>query len=453
VAATAAGTLTELSETPMAEEDSGKIVLDVWLNDWPLWPELTDVAREHAAEFGRKHPRYTVKIHPITMPTMPAEVAKAARAGAGPTIAAYQYTVTQNARDAVAADGTPLFTSVEKAVGGRTEILGEPVVLDDILTNARHYYTFDGELTSMPRNTSTILLHANLTLLEAAGIESVPKTWDELEAAGKALLALPGGPAHAVTWPNFGWFFQQSLGQQGGLLADHDNGRTGRAGKVDLASPEMLAYVQWWRRLHESGIYRYTGKPTDWPGTFAAFAAQEVAFLLSSSAETGRIVQAGQDGGFRVEAGPMPYNNRAPYYGNQVAGESLWLATGLDKSTEDGALAFLQYWTNARNAANRYEHGRSFVPTTEASIAFLESEGWFERNPHLRTAIDQLRTTTDTPATRAAVFGNFSEIQNLTAAAMHDVLTSGADPALRFAEATADAQALLNAYNAEHGPE
>jgi sn-glycerol 3-phosphate transport system substrate-binding protein len=431
----------------MGEENSGKTVIDVWLNLWPQWTELIDPVRERAAEFGRNHPEYEVKIHGIPFLTMAAEVDKAAKAGAVPTLAAYQYTVTQHARDAVAADGSPLFTSVEKAVAGRTEILGEPVVLDDLVANARDYYTFDGKLTSMPRNTSTVLLYANTTLLEAAGIGSVPRTWDELEAAGKALLALPGGPAHAVTWPNFGWFFQQSVAQQGGLLADQDNGRTGKAGKIDLASPEMLAYVQWWRRLHESGCYRYTGKPTDWPGTFAAFAAQEVAFLMSSSVEAGPIVQAGRDGGFQVEAAPMPYNNHAPYYGNPVAGESVWLATGLDKSTEDGALAFLQYLANPRNATSRYEHGRTFVPATEASIALLEAEGWFERNPHFRVAIDQLRATTDTPATRAAVFGNFLEIQNVTAAAMHDVLAGGADPDLRFAEATVQAQALLDEYN------
>lgn len=432
----------------MGEDNSDKIVIDVWLNLWPMWTELLDPIRDRATEFEALHPEYAVKITGIPFPTMAAEVDKAARAGTpGPTLAAYQYTVTQNARDAVAADGTPLFTSVEQAIGGRTEILGEPVVLGDLVANPRDYYTFDGEITSMPRNTSTILLFANMTLLEAAGIESVPQTWDELEAASKTLLAAPGGPAHAVTWPNFGWFFQQSVGQQGGLLADHDNGRSGRADRVDLASAEMLAYVHWWRRMHENGYYRYTGKPTDWPGTFVAFAGQEVAFLMSSSVEAGPIIQAGIDGGFRVEAAPMPYNSHAPYYGSQVAGESLWLASGLDKATQDGALAFMQYLASPVNGDSRYEHGRTFVPATEAAITRLENEGWFERNPHLRVAIDTLRETVDTPATRAAIFGNFGEIQNITAAAMHDVLAEGADPDARFAEATIAAQAALDAYN------
>ncbi|SFP42727.1 sn-glycerol 3-phosphate transport system substrate-binding protein [Amycolatopsis arida] len=431
----------------MGEESADRTVITVWLNHWPLWPELLEPVRERAAEFSRNHPRYRVEIHGIAYPTMPTAVAEAADRGEPPTIAAYQYTVTQEARDAVAKDGTPLFASLEKAIGGRTEILGEPVVVDDIVANARNYYTFGGELVSMPRNTSTALLYANRTLLDAAGVSELPRTWDEVDAACKAVRALPGGPAHAITWPNFGWFFQQSVGQQGGLLADSDNGRSGRSSKVDLASPEMMAYVTWWQRLHENGHYLYTGKPLDWQGSAEAFATQQVAFVLSSSVEAGPTVQAGRDGGFRVEVGRLPYNSHAPHYGNQVAGESWWLANGLDKATADGALAFLQYLASPRHATSVYDNHRTFIPVTEKSIALLDAEGWFEEHPHFRVAIDQLRATTDIPATRAAIFGNFLKIQMATTDAMHDVLAAGADPVARFTAATGEAQRLLDEYN------
>jgi sn-glycerol 3-phosphate transport system substrate-binding protein len=339
-----------------------------------------------------------------------------------------------------------LFTSVSRAIGGRTQILGEPVVLDDVVANARAYYTIDGDLSSVPRNTSTVLLYSNIDALRAAGIDQPPRTWAEVDAACAALAGRHGGRSAGITWPNFGWFFQQSVAQQGALLADHDNGRAGRAEKVDLASPEMLAYVTWWRDLHRAGHYLYTGKPMDWYGCQDAFTRGDAAMMLSSSVEAGPIVGAARDAGFAVQVSRMPYNDRVPCVGNLVAGESLWLRDGLDEQTRDGALALMQTLTSPRNATSVHGEGRTFVPATEASIALLDDEGWFDRYPHYRAAIDQLRLADDTPATRGAVFGNFLPIQNLTAQAMQDVLVDGGDPATRFALATAEAQKLLDEY-------
>jgi sn-glycerol 3-phosphate transport system substrate-binding protein len=419
---------------------SAKTTITVWLNYWPLWPELIDPVRERAAEFSRAHPEYEVVVHGVNVRDLPREVVRTVNEGAGPTIAAYQYTYLQDAVDARDALGNPIFTSVSRAIGGRSEILGEPVVLDDVMERARAYYTIEGDLSSMPRNTSTVLLYSNVEALRAAGFDEPPTTWAEVEAVCAAV-------GKGITWPNFGWFFQQSVAQQGGLLADHDNGRSGRAEKVHLDSPEMLAYVTWWRDLHRAGHYRYTGKLMDWPGCQDVFTAGEVAMLLSSSVEAGPIVQAAP---FEVRVSRMPYNDRVPYAGNLVAGESLWLRAGLDDATRDGALAFMQFLTSPRNATSIHDHGRTFVPTTEASLALLESEGWFAEHPHYRAAIEQIRLAGDSPATRGAVFGNFLPIQNLTAQAMHEVLTEDADPVARFGRATTEAQALLDAYAREH---
>jgi sn-glycerol 3-phosphate transport system substrate-binding protein len=427
-------------------EPAEKIIINVWLNRWPLWQQLVDPIRKLADEFNRRHPEYRVVVEGVNVGAFPREVARAASEGTAPHIAAYQYTYLQEARDVRDADGRPLFTSVTKAVGGRTEILGEPVVLDDIVANMRAYYTFDGDLSSMPRNTSTVLLFSNIDALHAAGIAEPPRTWAEVEAACAALAGRDGARRAGVTWPNFGWLFQQSVAQQGGLLTDHENGRSGRSEKIDFTSPEMLAYLTWWRDLHRAGHYLYTGKQSDWWGCMEAFAAGDAAMLLSSSVEAGPILRAAREAGFRVQVSPMPYNERAGYAGNLVAGESLWLRDGLDEPTRDGALAFMQFMNNPRNAIGVYDHGRTFVPTTEASIALLESEGWFDEHPHYRAAIDQLRMSPDSPATRGAVLGNFLPVQGAGMQAMHDVLVDGEELIARLGRANAQAQQLLDDY-------
>ncbi|GAA1999902.1 extracellular solute-binding protein [Catenulispora subtropica] len=417
--------------------------LEVWLNHWPLLPELTAPAMRRAQEFNREHPEFEVRVRGVDVRFVPKEMAAAVAEGRAPQVAAYQYSFTQEARDARAADGAPLFRSLEAAIGGRSEVLGVPVVVGDLLPNARAAYTFDGELLAMPRNPSTTVLYANMTLLAAAGVAAPPRTWAEVERACSALALLRGGPEHGVAWPNQSWFFEQSVAQQGGLLAEPDNGRSGPAEKVGLAGAEMLEFVTWWQRLHREGAFFYTGAPMGWQGVFDAFAEQRVALMLNSSVEAGPVMRAARAAGFEAVAAPMPYNDRVPFAGNLVAGDSLWLADRLDEDVTDGALAFLQYLAAPGAEPAEQADSRAFVPLTETAIARLHADGWYAERPHHLAALEQLRATTDSPATRGAVFGGFRAVQDMTAAAMHDVLTAGADPAERFAAATVQAQALI----------
>ncbi|MEU8069022.1 MULTISPECIES: extracellular solute-binding protein [unclassified Micromonospora] len=427
-------------------ESADKITIKLWLNRWPMWQQLVDPVRRQAEEFNRRHPQYRAVVEAVNVGAFPREMARAAREGTAPHIASYQYTYLQEVQDLRDPEGRPFFTSVTEAVGGRDEILGEPVVLDDIVANMRAYHTFGGELRSMPRNTSTLLLYSNMDALRAAGITEPPATWSEVEAACAAVAGRNGARRGGITWPNFGWLFQQSVAQQGGLTADHDNGRSGRSEKVHYTSPEMLAYATWWRDLHRAGHYLYTGKSSDWWGCMETFAAGDTAMMISTSVEAGPIVRAARRAGFHVQASPMPYNERAGYSGSVIAGESLWLRDGLDERTRDGALALMQFLNSPRNARAVYDHGRAFVPSTEASIALLASEGWYDRNPHERAAVDQLRASPDSPATRGAVMGNFLPVQSTAVQAMHDVLVGGADLVARFSQANDQAQQLLDEY-------
>jgi sn-glycerol 3-phosphate transport system substrate-binding protein len=226
---------------------------------------------------------------------------------------------------------------------------------------------------------------------------------------------------------------------------------------VDLHSSQMLAWVRWWQRLHRDGHYLYTGKIPDWEGTLRAFAEQRVALRITSSNDVNYMVQAARNSGFDIEVGGFPFNSEVPYDGNAVAGTSLWLAAGLDEPTQDGALAFLQFMHNPRNAAEQHRLN-SFVPITHASFDLLESEGWFDRHPYHRAASDHLATypsrvtshttsaANQTPPSEGALFGDFTGAQDVMTNAMGDVLAHGADPLERFTRATAEAQQLLDDY-------
>ncbi len=195
--------------------------------------------------------------------------------GDPPEIIHFFEAATQEALDATDSNGDPIFKSVTEAVAGRTEILGEPVVLDDVVSAATKYYTIDGSLYSMPWNTSSTVMFSNMDMLNAAGITEPPTTWQGIEEACDAILALADAPDNCITWPNHGWWFEQAMGQAGQDLANNDNGRSGRATEVLLNSEPAIEYIQWWSDLEDSGDYVYTGVQRDWAGTAAAFQCSE----------------------------------------------------------------------------------------------------------------------------------------------------------------------------------
>ncbi|MEU4250940.1 extracellular solute-binding protein [Amycolatopsis sp. NPDC026612] len=427
-----------------AADRSPRTVIDVLLSEYPF-PGFLEPVRQRAAEFERAHPEYQVVIRGCYYEDLPTQVSTEALAGKPPTIASYYSGASQQAIDTVTADGRPVFTPVAGQIGDRTEILGEPVILDDLVDACRDFYRIGGEIAAVPLTLSTMLLYTNTAMLHAAGIDTVPSTWDELSAACAAVARLDGGPAHAITWPIDGKLFQQAVALQGGLFLDNENGHAARATTVDLTSAEVMAYVEWWRELAQRGQYVYTGKFEDWLGNGAAFAEQRVAFRVDSSFAINFM--SGDPAEPHVTVSMLPYNGRTAPAGNWIGGDAMWLADGLDPVTRDGALAFMQYLNSPRNAAEWHKASGS-TPVTKGAAAVLETEGWFAAHPVHRVATGQLERTDRSPGSSVPVFPGSHGIQTAIMAAMEDVVVRGADPLARFTRATAEAQKALDHYNA-----
>ncbi|WP_376723453.1 ABC transporter substrate-binding protein [Nocardiopsis alba] len=424
-----------------------RTVIDVWLADFPF-PGYLDPFMAMAEEFEREHPEYDVNVEARDYWTLPEEVARAVAEGEAPHVANYYYGAARMARDTLTSEGEPYFVPLEEAIGGREEILGEPVVVDDLLPALRGHGTQEGVLQSMPLTTTTSVLYTNSDIMDAAGVSEPPRTWQELESACEAIAELPEGPSHCVTWTNHSWFSQQAVASQGGTLADQDNGRSGRSENVDLASEEMLDFAEWWQGLNEDGHYLHSGEQQDWQNAFDAFAGEQVAFTFNSANQFPALAGAGEGAGFAVEASPLPHNENVPLAGNPVTGDSLWVADGLEEAELDAALAFTQFLANPSNTAEWHRLG-GFLPVTQEAHDLLTEEGWFEENPGLLVGTDQLAESDGSPASLGAVVGDFYGLEEQMTQAMHDVLSEGADPSERFAEATEAAQELHDTYESE----
>jgi sn-glycerol 3-phosphate transport system substrate-binding protein len=416
--------------------------------DIDFWVAFSDEARKgfaeaKAAAFNEAHPEYNVQItsFPSYNDVFDAAIL-AVDSGEPPALIHFFEAATRQALDAVDASGNPIFKSVTEAIGGRTEILGEPVVLDDVVDAARNYYTVNGSFYSMPWNTSTTVMFNNMDMLNAAGITEPPATWGEVTAACDAIMGMDDAPKGCITWPNHSWFVEQSLGQQGELLANNDNGRSGRADEVFLESDGMLAYLDWWKGLSDKGYYTYTGLQRDWDGTSNAYLAGEVAMLVYSSSDTTFF---DTNATFTNQASFMPRNENVDYVGNLIGGGTIWMLDGMDQATEDGALAFANFFSNPDNAAEWHQI-TGYIPITKGGEEVLAAEGWYDESPNSKVASDQLAAAKNTPASLGALLGNFVAIRDVITIAIEDILVNDLDVAERMATANEEANKSLQEY-------
>jgi sn-glycerol 3-phosphate transport system substrate-binding protein len=439
----------EAVEEPDADVAEGDIEVPIWI---AFTDSRLDWARDVAADFNSQHDGVAVTVQGYENYEALFDAALlAVDQGNPPAVVQYFEAATTEANDAVTNAGDKLFKNMEETLAGRDEVMGVPVIIDDIVDAARNYYTLDGELTSMPWNTSSAIMFSNQDILDAAGVDSIPETWQELEAACETIMASDAAPSDCVTWPNHSWFIEQTIAQQGEVLANNDNGRSARADEVNIDSDAMIDYVTYWQDMQDKGHYVYTGVQRDWDGTYNAFASQQVAFLVYSSSDTTLLTNEGVEGGYEVVASFMPRNaDRTEGGGNIIGGATLWLVDGLEPDVEEAALAFLNFLNNPENAAD-WHKVTGYIPITNESIALLESEGWFDENPNSRIAGEQLDAAPATPATAGVLMGNFVAIRDVITGAIEDVLVNDLDPAERMAQADEEAQRLLDDYTALFG--
>ena len=422
-----------------------KTKIDVWIafQDY-RW----DWAKDVAARFNEMFPQYEVVVTGgYSYETVFAQVAVAAEQGQLPAVVQFFEAGTQDARD------SGLFKPIADALGDRTEINGLQVDFDDFVEPVRAYYTLDGKWTSMPWNTSSAIMFSNMNYLRAAGWEKPPATWDEVEAACEAIMALDNPPEYCFTWPNHGWFFEQWLAQQDALYVNNGNGREARATEAVFNSEAGVAILQWLDDLYNKGYLYYSGAQggESWSTVDQAYSTQQVAMAAYSSSDTTLYTQMGIEGGFETVASFLPYNDDTGWTGNLIGGATLWLADGLDPEVEEGALTFLVYLTNTENAADWHKI-TGYIPIRYSAYDLLEAEGWFEQWPNQTVAVQQLAQSKVTPATSGALVGGFPAIRNLVTAAIDRVLLSDDDPKAVLDEAVAEANRIIEEYNLLNAP-
>ncbi|MBW7915238.1 MAG: extracellular solute-binding protein [Trueperaceae bacterium] len=317
----------------------------------------------------------------------------------------------------------------------------------DYIAPVLNYYTIGGQVYSIPFNSSSPILYANKSLMDAAGVAAVPTTFGEIEAACDAAAAagVLTSDVKCFGVSLNGWFLEQWVAEQGAMLTNNDNGRSARATEVLLTSDAVKNVFNFFKTMNDKGYYTYTGKLEDWDGSDAIFTNGKVMFHITSTADLVNITNA-IGGGFDMVTGMLPIPDGTTRNGVVIGGASVWVVR--DHPMEELLVArdFVLYMTNPENMVS-WHKATGYYPVRVSSVDLLREEGWFKEFPNASTAFDQLLETIPNTATAGALMGTFQATRTIVEQAIQKVLAGASvDSALEEAKKLADA--ALAEYNA-----
>jgi len=299
--------------------------------------------------------------------------------------------------------------------------------LSQLEENILNYYKVDGELYSMPFNSSTPVMVYNKDAFEAAGLdpEKAPEKFQEvIDAAAK----LKTDEMAGFSILTYGWFFEQLVATQGGLYVNEDNGRSGDATEALFNGDEGVKVFNFLDTMNKAGTFGNFG--TNWDDIRSAFATEKVAMYLDSSAGVADMIE---NSPFEVGVAYIPYGDEVERNGVVIGGASLWMSKGIAEKEQEAAWEFMTYLTTPEIQAQWHLETGYFAINPAAYEEENVKTAWAE-TPQIKVTVDQLQDTLPGLATQGALISVFPESRQQIVTALED-LYQGKDPQQALDEA------------------
>jgi sn-glycerol 3-phosphate transport system substrate-binding protein len=269
------------------------------------------------------------------------------------------------------------------------------------------YYTApNGDMLSLPFNSSTTVFYINKDAFKAAGLdpEKPPKTWPEVALDAAKLKAAGHKCPFTTSWQ--GWTQLESFSTwHNTLLATKDNGMAGPGARLVANSPLHQRHIENLANMAKQGLFVYKGRAS---AADAAFYSGECAMTTASSGIYGSIVKNGK---FAFAESTLPYYPDVPGapQNTVIGGASLWVLGGQKPEVYKGVAAFFNYLSRPEVASDSHKR-TGYLPVTLASYKLTEESGFYKTHPGADTAVNQMiRKTTN--KSRGIRLGNYVQIR------------------------------------------
>lgn len=318
---------------------------------------------------------------------------------------------------------------------------GQPLDESAFLSAVTGYYTnSDGDMLSMPFNSSTPVLYYNKELFAKAGISQIPTTWQEVESVSKQLQSAGVGCGFTTAWQS--WVHLENLSARHNVpFATLENGFGGLKTELTFNGPLQVAHIEKMGEWQKNGIFSYSGRTNDGA---AKFYSQECAMFTESSAGYAGITR---NATFDFGVTELPYwEGKVDQPSNTIiGGASLWVLQGHSKEEYSAVASFLRFLSSAEVQAD-YHQVTGYLPITEAAYDLTTKQGFYAANPGTETAVLQMTTGTPTANTKGLRLGNFVQIRGVIDEALESVWSGDVDAQTALNSAVTRGNALLRRF-------
>jgi len=364
--------------------------MDGALNDW-----VNDLAKQ----FNASQKAYKV------VPTYKGEYDQSMAAG----IAAYR---AGNAPDIlqIYEVGTATMMYAKGAVKPVAEVMKEGGVKFDpkayIPAVAGYYSAPNGQMMSLPFNSSTTVFYYNKDAFKAAGLdpEKGPVTWPDVISAAAKIKASGGQCPFTTSWMT--WAQLESFSTWHNVsYATKNNGFGGLDARLNFNGPLQIRHFENLGNMSKQGLFVYKGRASK---SVSSFTSGECAMFVGSS---GSYAAIKRDAKFQFAESTLPYYPDVPGAPQNtiVGGASLWVMSGKSADHYKGVAQFFSFLSDPKVQSE--SHMRTgYLPITTAAFELTEKSGFYKKNPGTDVAVNQMvRKTTD--KSRGVRLGNFPQIR------------------------------------------
>jgi sn-glycerol 3-phosphate transport system substrate-binding protein len=283
---------------------------------------------------------------------------------------------------------------------------------DDYLPTVVGYYTdLEGNMLSMPFNSSTPIFYYNKNAFEAAGLdpETPPKTWEELEAFSRQIIEA-GAATCGFTTGWISWAQLENFSAWHNLpIGTLENGFGGLGAELTVNGPLQVKHWENLKKWQDEGVFQYGG-PGGAADAPAKFYTGECAMYMNSSASRAGVLANAAD--FEVGFGMLPHYEGTEPQNSIIGGATLWVLQGADEAQYKGVADFFTYLSSAEVQADWHQF-TGYLPITQAAYELGQSQGYYEANPGSDVAIKQMTLNPPTENSKGLRFGNYVQIRDV----------------------------------------
>ena len=281
---------------------------------------------------------------------------------------------------------------------------------DAYIGAVKGYYTSaNGDMLSLPFNSSTPVLWVNRDAMTAAGVDPDTdlSTWQKV---GEALDALKAGGEECplvTAWQS--WIHLENFSAYHDVpFASKDNGFAGLDTELMLNGEAQVAHLTAMGQWAKDGKFIYTGRRNEGG---ANFRAGDCALFTESSAGYAGISSEAE---FAFDVRPLPYWEGV---GNSpqntiIGGASLWVMDGHESEEYKGAGEFLSFLSSSDVQAAWHQNTGYLPITTEAGEA-TRAAGFYKENPGTDVAVIQMTAKEPTANSKGLRLGSFDQIRGI----------------------------------------